>query len=39
MFYIMKNRSEWLFSAISSWEQVNFEWDDDEVHFILDQHP
>ena len=20
------------------WEQVNFQWDDDEVHFVLDQH-
>jgi hypothetical protein len=26
------------FSAISWQEQVNFQWDDDEVHFILDQH-
>jgi len=24
--------------AISWWEQVNFQWDNDEVHFILDQH-
>ena len=39
--------SEWLisvshqlrnFSAISWREQVNFQWDDDEVHFVLDQH-
>ena len=39
--------SEWLwfnanlaffFSAISWWEQVNFQWDDDEVRFVLDQH-
>jgi hypothetical protein len=26
------------FSAISWWEQVNFQWDDDEVCFVLDQH-
>ena len=30
------------FSAIPWWEQVNFQWeeddDDDEVHFVLDQH-
>jgi hypothetical protein len=38
--------SEWLLfsadSAISQlyhdWEQVNFQWDDDEFHFVLDQH-
>jgi hypothetical protein len=38
--------SEWLlfnpnsatFLAISWWEQVNLQWDDDEVHFVLDQH-
>ena len=40
-----KRVSEWLlFNANSaifqlSWrEQVNFEWDDDEVRFVLDQH-
>jgi hypothetical protein len=26
------------FSAISWWEQVNCQWDDDEVCFVLDQH-
>ena len=26
------------FSAISWGEQVNFQWDDDEVRFVLDQH-
>jgi hypothetical protein len=26
------------FSAISWREQVNFQWDDDEVHFVLNQH-
>jgi hypothetical protein len=25
-------------SDISWVEQVNFQWDDDEVHFLLDQH-
>ena len=24
-------------SAISWWKQVNFQWNDDEVHFVLDQ--
>ena len=26
------------FSAISQREQVNYQWDDDEVRFVLDQH-
>jgi hypothetical protein len=26
------------FSYISWREQVNFQWDDDKVHFVLDQH-
>ena len=26
------------FSAISWQEQVNFQWDDNEVRFVLDQH-
>jgi hypothetical protein len=27
------------FSSISWWEQVNFQWnDDDEIRFVLDQH-
>ena len=38
--------SEWLlltanqqfFSYVSCQEQVNFQWDDDEVRFVLDQH-
>ena len=38
--------SEWVivvrqltnFSAISWQEQINFQWDDDEVRFALDQH-
>jgi hypothetical protein len=25
-------------SASSWWEQVTFQWDDDDVHFVLDQH-
>ena len=25
-------------SSISGREQVNFQWDDDEVHFVLEQH-
>ena len=24
--------------CISWWEEVNFQWDDDEVRFVLDQH-
>jgi hypothetical protein len=24
--------------AISWWEQVNYQWDDNEVCFVLDQH-
>ena len=27
-----------IFPAISWREQVNFQWDDDEVRFVLDQH-
>ena len=34
--------SEWLlngtFTAISWWEQVNFQWDDDDDRCVLDQH-
>jgi hypothetical protein len=26
------------FSAISWQEQVNFQWDDDDICFVLDQH-
>jgi len=47
LFLIWPTLSEWLlFNANSaifpakSWrEQVKFQWDDDEVHFVLDQHP
>ena len=40
----INSNSEWVIvvnanSAILSWhEQVNFQWDDDEVRFVLDQH-
>jgi hypothetical protein len=43
----LSNWSEWVivvyrklckFSAISMREQVNVQWDDDEVRFELDQH-
>jgi hypothetical protein len=27
------------FSAKSSWEYVTFCWDDNDVRFVLDQHP
>ena len=27
-----------LSSFVSWWEQVNFQWNDDDVHFVLDQH-
>jgi hypothetical protein len=26
------------FSAMSCREQITFQWDDDDVHFLLDQH-
>ena len=26
------------FSAISGWEEVTFQWDDNDVHFVLNQH-
>jgi hypothetical protein len=32
---------EWLktkWAIISWWEQVKFRWDDDNVHFVLDQY-
>jgi hypothetical protein len=43
-YYEMEWVSEWLlfnvnnFSAISWLEQVTFQWYDDEVSFVLDQH-
>jgi hypothetical protein len=35
--HIPKTRSVW---NVPIWkqEQVNFQWDDDEVHFVLDNH-
>jgi hypothetical protein len=32
------NANSAIFSAISWREQVNFQWDNDEVRFVLDQH-
>ena len=26
------------FSAMSCREQITFQWDDEDVHFLLDQH-
>jgi hypothetical protein len=34
----MSTRGLFNFSAISWRVQVNFQWDDDEVHFVLNQH-
>jgi hypothetical protein len=42
----LKGVSEWLlfnantakFSAISWREQINSQWDEDEIRFVLDQH-
>jgi hypothetical protein len=34
----MFNANSAIFSAISWQEQVNFQWDDDEIRFVLDQH-
>jgi uncharacterized membrane protein len=36
--FIVVQRKLSNFSAISWREQVNFQWDDDEVRFVLDQH-
>jgi hypothetical protein len=27
-----------MIAALSWQEQVNFQWDDDEIHFVLDKH-
>jgi hypothetical protein len=35
--YAVNDGFESNFSAISWQEQVNFQWNDDEVHFVLDQ--
>ena len=36
--WLLHNANLAVFSARSWREQVNFQWDDDEVHFVLDQH-
>jgi hypothetical protein len=36
--WLLSTRQLSNFSAISSREQVNVHWDDDEVRFVLDQH-
>jgi hypothetical protein len=35
---VLFNANSAIFSAISWREQVNFQWDDDEVRFVLEQH-
>jgi hypothetical protein len=35
---LLFNANSAFFSAIQWGEQVNFQWDDDEVRFVLDQH-
>ena len=35
---LLFNVNSAIFSAISWWQQVNFQSDDDEVRFILNQH-
>ena len=46
-FHLKTQNGEWAivvqhqlsnFSAISWWEQVYFQWNDDEVYFVLDKH-
>ena len=34
----MFNANVAIFSAISWREPINFQWDDDEIRFVLDQH-
>jgi hypothetical protein len=36
--WLFLNANSAIFSAISWREQVNFQWDDDDVWFVLDQH-
>jgi hypothetical protein len=36
--WLLFNANSAIFSAVSWREQVNFQWDDEEVHFLLDQH-
>ena len=34
---IVVEHKVWYFSAILWWEQVTFQWDDDDVCYVLDQ--
>ena len=36
--YCLTPTQQFVFAAISWREQVNFQWNDDEVRFVLDQH-
>jgi hypothetical protein len=36
--WLLFNANSAIFPIISWREQVNFQWDDDEVRFVLDQH-
>ena len=36
--WLLFNSNSAIVSAISWWEQVNFQWNDDEIRFVLDQH-
>ena len=36
--WLLFNANSAIFCYISWREQVNFQWDDDEVRFVLDQH-
>ena len=36
--WLLHNANSAIFAAKSWREQVNFQWDDDEIHFVLDQH-
>jgi hypothetical protein len=36
--WLLFNTNSAIFSAISWQKQVNFQWDDEKVHFVLNQH-
>ena len=37
--WLLFNANSTIFQLCQSWqEQVNFQWDDDEIRFVLDQH-
>ena len=36
--WLLLNATSAIFSTISRREQVNFQWDDDEIRFVLDEH-